>query len=195
MVNLKNMSSYLGINIVRRVIVILGCLLVVFSFIYPFYHVRWVILGGGYETYFWSYASDYHHWFSLMGSGSSHLCFSDYWFTPNLAEGLGIPWILISLFIVQVLTLIFGLAFVVSKRRILSFGPTVFCIVVLVLMKYTGERANEVVSNGGLYSGGEYQLGYYLVCLSLAMFLFALILNEVTKKRSSAYTPTPTLTQ
>jgi energy-coupling factor transporter transmembrane protein EcfT len=101
-----------------------------------------------------------------------------------VALGLGIPWIFISLFTVQVLTLVFGIFFIVYKRRILSLGPIVFSIAVLALMNYTGERANEVASTGllGTYSVKEYQLGYYLVYYSLAMFLFALILNEVTKK-------------
>jgi hypothetical protein len=183
MVNLKNMSSKLVSNIVRRIIVILGCLLFVFSFISPFYFVSTRAPGGSSSTYYWSYKCDYYYLVGVGGgSGSSHQWFSNYWFAPYVAIWPPIwPWILISLFIVQILTLVSATVFIVSNRRILSFGPIVLSAAVLVLMTYTGERANEVLPTF-FYNVKEYQLGYYLVYLSLAMFLFALLLNEVTKK-------------
>jgi len=81
--------------------------------------------------------------------------------------------------------LVFGVAFIVSDRRILSFGLIAFSIAILVLMTCTAERANKVFYSTWLYSLKEYQRGYYLVYPSIAMFLFAFLLNEVTKKRQT----------
>jgi uncharacterized membrane protein len=183
MVHPKNMSAkFLVITAIRRVIVIIGCLLFVFSIISPFYFVSNTFGGTGFSGYYWSYKSDYYWSMDLVGSGSSHPWFSSYWFNPSSAEGLGIPWILVALFTVQVLTLVFGVAFIVSNKRMLSFGLIAFSIAVLVLMTYTGERANELA---GTFNGKGYQMGYNLVCISLAMFLFAFLLNEVTKMQAT----------
>jgi len=184
LINLKSMSTrFLVTNTVRRVITILGCLLFVFSFIYPFYYVSWTGIGGGTLTHYWSYEYDYHYHVGLGGSGSSHQWFFDYWFTPNLSVGARIPWTLVSLFTVQVLTLAFGVVFLFSNKRILSFEPIMFNIAVLVLMTYTGGILSGHVS---AYSN-QFQLGYYLVYPSVAMFVSAFAINEVVKKRHTPY--------
>jgi hypothetical protein len=176
MVYPKNMSTkFLAINATRKIIVIIGCLLFLISFISPFYRFFEKTLGGS-MSYYWSYGSDYE--LHSLFPRSIYTWFSAYWFSPYLDVGPGIPWITISLFAVQVLTLVFGIAFIISDRRMLSFESTVFCIAALVLMTYTGERVNEELSN----IVGQYQLGYYIVYPSVAMFLFAFLLNEVTTK-------------
>jgi hypothetical protein len=103
--------------------------------------------------------------------------------------GLGKPWIFISLFILQVLTLAFGVVFIISNRRILSFEPIMFSIAVLVPMTYIGEVLSGYVGvylgiEYGVYSS-QYQLGYYLVYPAIAMFLLAFLLNEVTRRRQT----------
>jgi hypothetical protein len=178
MVNLKNMSTkLLAINATRKIIVIIGCLLFLISFISPFCGFFEMNLAGGSWTHYWSYGSEY-VLYSLARAHSTYFWFSNYWFSPYLDVGPEIPWITISLFTVQVLTLVFGVAFIISDRRMLSFESIVFCIAALVLMTYTVEHVNEVLS----YSVGQYQLGYYIVYPSVAMFLFAFLLNEVAKK-------------
>lgn len=89
--------------------------------------------------------------------------------------GFGIPWILISMFTIQVLTLLFGVASIIFNRRMLSFAPVLLNLLTIALMVYTG-MMEEVYP-------GEYQLGFYLVFPSLVLFLFAFVLNEMTKKR------------
>jgi predicted membrane protein len=179
MVYPKNMSTkFLAINAARKIIVIIGCLLFLISFISPFFRFFEFTLAGGSWTYYRSFESDYY--FSIIAHvGSGHYWFSDYWFSPYLDVGPGMPWVLISLFTVQVLTLVFGVAFIISDKRMLSFESIVFSIAALALMTYTGERVNEELSP---YSVGQYQLGYYVVYASMAMFLLAFLLNEVTKK-------------
>ena len=183
MVNLKNMSTkFLIINVVRRVIVIFGCLVFVFSFISPFYFISSEFGGTGSSTHYWSFKSDYYYSMDLRGSGSSHLWFSSYWFTHSLAGGIGIPWVLVSLFTVQVLTLVFGVVFIFSSRRTLSFEPIIFSIAALVLMTSTA----KVITNGNFLLVSQYQLGYYLVYPSVALFVCAFALNEVVKKIQTA---------
>jgi hypothetical protein len=183
MVNLKNMSTkFFVTNTFRRVITIVGCLLFVFSFIYPFYYVSSEFGGTGARTHYWSFEDNQYWSADLIGSGSSHLWFFNYWFNPNLSVGVRISWMLISLFIVQVLTLVFGVAFIVCNKRALSFVPILLSIIVLSLMTYTA----TVISRNGLFFSNQYQLGYYLVYPSVALFVFAFALNEVVKKRQTA---------
>jgi len=177
MVNLKNMSTrFLVTNTVRRVITALGCLLFVFSFIHPFYCVGLTVPGGRTSTYYWSYEYEYHVVADLRGSSSIYQSFSGYWFNPNLTIVPTINWALILLFTVQILTLMFGVAFIVSNGRALSFEPIMSSTAALVLMTYTAQ-----VMSRNFYSN-QYQLGYYLVYPSLAMFICAFLLNEVTRK-------------
>jgi hypothetical protein len=182
MVYPKNMSTkLLVIKAARKIIVIIGCLLFLISFISPFYRFFEFTLAGGSWTYYRSFESDYYYYI-VFHAGSGHYWFSDYWFSPYLDVGPGMPWVLIPLFAVQVLALVFGVAFIISERRMLSFESVVFCIAVLALMTYTGERVNEELS----VNVGQYQLGYYIVYASMAMFLLAFLLNEVTKKMQGA---------
>jgi hypothetical protein len=185
MVNLKDMSTkFFVTNTFRRVIVIVGCLLFVFSFIYPFYYVSSEFGGSGARTHYWSFEYDQYYSLDLIGSGSRHQWFFDYWFNPNLSVGPIMPWALISLFTVQVLTLVFGVVFIISSRRTLSFEPIMLSIAVLVLMTYTGEILSGYVRIS-LYPS-QYQLGYYLVYPSVVLFVCAFALNEVVKKRQTA---------
>jgi hypothetical protein len=160
----------------------------VFSFFYPFYHVG---VGGSGEfssSELWSFKYDVQYWVGIIPVGAENfpnklqLWFSNYWFSSLGFFGLGIPWILISLFTVQVLTLIFGVAFIISNRRMLSFEPIIFSTAALVLMTYTA----KVISNGTfLFVSFQYQLGYYFVYPSVAMFIFAFLLKEVARKRQT----------
>jgi len=173
-------TKFSAINTARRVIVIIGCLLFLFSFVSPFYYGQPSDFSGyGGPFYYWSYEVA-----REFAQHSNQYRFSNFWFSSYDVVGvvaLGIPWVLISLFAVQVLTLVFGVAFIVSKRRILSFEPIMLSTVVLVLMVY----AAKVISGFFYTSSSQYQLGYYLVYPSIAMFLFAFLLNEFVKKRQT----------
>jgi len=110
----------------------------------------------------------------------SQYWFSDYWFSSGF-PGLGIPWAFISMFMVQLLTLAAGLVSARFCRRNLLLFPFLLSSAVAVLMTYEGEKISGDAPAGAL-SGG-YRVGYYLVFPSLAMFLFAFLLDEGTKNR------------
>jgi predicted membrane protein len=97
----------------------------------------------------------------------------------------GMTWVLISLFMVQILTLVCGVVFTISNRRIVSFEPLLLSIATLLLMTYTGERMSEVLKEAYQHTSisSQYQLGYYLVYPSVVMFVFAFLLNEVRSRK------------
>lgn len=173
MIDLKNMSARrLVFNMLKKVPAILGCLLFLFSFILPFYYNYWVTANGGTQTYYWSYKSEYQYSPFAEHGGLRQYWFSDSWFSPYLNAGFGLPWIIIPMFAIQSLTMVFSIASVFVNRRILWFAPVLSCWTVMALMIYTG-----------MASSGQYQEGFYLTYPSVAVFMVASLLNEVTKRR------------
>jgi len=79
------------------------------------------------------------------------------------------------MFILQVLTLVFGIISVMSNRRILSLAPVCLSVTVLALMIYT---INALL---GTDQFGNYEQGYYFIYFPIVLFLFAFVLNKVTK--------------
>jgi hypothetical protein len=147
---------------------ILGCLVFLFSIILPFYYVRGLGLDSEDITY-WSFKADYVWTFPP----SHHLLFFDYWFGTYFS--LGISLTTLSMFIVQALVLALGIASIHFKRRAMLAAPVCLSVAVTALMLYIGE----------ILPYGVYQLGYYLVFPSLALFFSAFTLNEVTKKQQT----------
>jgi hypothetical protein len=191
----KANAESIGISILRKTPAILGCLLFLFSVIYPLYYNMFITLAGGGSTYYWSYELTM-KWFVIVVLHSEQYWFSNYWFSSYGAVGFGLPWIFISMFALQVLTLIFGVASVIFDRRIVSFAPVLFSLAVMALMIYTG----EILTEHAFY--GEYQLGYYLIYPSFIVFLSAFVLNEVIKKKQTTkpekenrYTPSPVINE
>jgi hypothetical protein len=121
-------------------------------------------------NYYWSYRRDFYGNFGHV----HQYWFSNNWETTTMAT---MSLALVSMFIIQVLTLVFAVSSVFFNRRILSFAPVLLCLGVLGLMIYTGQTIGLL---------GEYQQGYYLIFPSLALFMFAFILNEVTKKQQTS---------
>jgi hypothetical protein len=173
MATLRNMfARSVDTNALKRISAILGCVLFLISFISPFYTISMFTLAGESSTHYWSYESDYHY--IINGHFVGQTWFSDYWFSPYLGVGFRIPWILVSMFTTQVLTLFFGVASIIFKRRMLSFAPVLLSLLTIGLMVRTGMPKDIILH-------GEYQLGYYLVFPSLVLFLSAFVMNEVTK--------------
>lgn len=161
------------IFLLKALLTILGFLVFLFSIILPFYAIS---MGSGFygsSTQYWSYESHGHY-----GRMSGQSWFSDYWFNPYMVIGLGIPWILVSMFTIQVLTLLFGAASIIFNRRMLSSAPVLLSLLAIALMLYTGMMEET-------YSG-KYQLGFYLAFPSLILFLSAFALSEVIKKRQTS---------
>jgi hypothetical protein len=192
MVNLKNKSAvFFTIIVLKKVLVILGCLSFLFSLMFPFYHesmVAIVVPASRSEICFWSYKIES----SYLG-GQYDYWLSDYWFSLQSAWGLETSWILVSTFTIQLLTLALGLVPIRINRRTLFFAPVLLTSTIAVLMTGTGKiLEHPIVPMLQAFSAG-YQLGYYLVYPSIAMFLFAFLLNEVTKMRQTTSRSIPVI--
>jgi hypothetical protein len=173
--SVMTISRKLGVFL-KALPTILGCLVFLFSIILPFYYRLPITHGGPVWTYYWSFKAVARGWpGAIFGQALvfPHWFF-DYWFSENVFS-LGNSWIPLAMFIVQALALAFGIASIHFKRRSMLAAPVCLSVAVLALMLYTSE----------ILPYGDYQLGYYLVFPSLALFLSAFILNEVTKKQQT----------
>lgn len=180
MVKIKNLAAKsLAIGIIRRVVSTLAILFLIVSITSPFCSAMSFgssdISAG---ALLWSYRSDFYHSSGRKGIGPIQYLFSDYWFSflnhvypiyPKLT------WMIMLMFILQVLTLVFGIISVMSNRRILSLAPVCLSVTVLALMIYT---INALL---GTDQFGNYEQGYYFIYFPIVLFLFAFVLNKVTK--------------
>jgi hypothetical protein len=197
MVNLKNMSSKLVTINLRKVIVILGCLFFLFSIILPFYH-QIFYYGNSmieesfyYSTYYWSFRVSRE---SGRVFTSTILQSTDYWFYQPAFYDFFLRSllynVLVAIFVAQLLTLATAIASVFYDRRILAFAPLALCSLVTVLMIYT-----NIILLPSNFLLDSYLLGYWFTYPAILMFLISFILDITSRKRSSTYTRTPTLTQ
>jgi hypothetical protein len=162
---------------------IFGCLVFLFSIISPFFLYTAPL--GSITIYYWSYRHDF---YAPMRQVPTQYWFIDNWENAGLAA---MSWTLVLMFIFQVLTLVFGVGSVFFNRRILSIAPVLLCLGVLGLMMCTGHIISPVL--------GEYQKGYYLVFLSLTLFISdfmlkrAKLLRKVTQSGAPMQTQTATI--
>jgi hypothetical protein len=156
------------LDVLRKTLVIIGCLVFLFSIISPFFLFNTPFYLT--SNYYWSYRRDFYGGFGAT---------MQFWFFNNWEKTVSatMSWALISLFIFQVLTLVFAVGSFFFNRRILSVAPVLLCLGVLGLMIYTEQTISGVL--------GEYRQGYYLIFPSLALFISAFTLNEVTKKQQT----------
>jgi hypothetical protein len=96
--------------------------------------------------------------------------------------GPWIPWVLVSMFALQLLTLATAIASIFFDRRVLTLGAVITCLVIIGLMSYVS--LNLPQSYTFFYS---YELGFWLAISSLVMFQSAFILSLVVKKRQTIH--------
>jgi hypothetical protein len=156
---------------------ILSTLIALFVFLFstvsPFYRVLQLTLAGGVTSNYWSYKIDYTHVFLKVTSSQSW--FFDYWLNNYILSSLGILWIPPVVFVMQALTLGFGSASLATNWRIIRSVPVCASLTVLALTFYAGYR----MPDANFWGEGSYQLGYYLVYPSVALFTLAFALAEV----------------
>jgi hypothetical protein len=172
--SLKSRSlQFLAMNILKRIPVTLGSLFFLFSLISPFYLASGRFMESGWAIYYWSYKSETHsYWLGIPGRFSQSW-FSDYWFSPfNFLP----TWVLLSMFVIQVLILAFSTISIFVNRRILSLTPVYLSMILLILMIHAGRIMSPE------YDG--YQTGYYLVYPSVFLFAAAFTLSDSPSTRN-----------
>jgi hypothetical protein len=132
-------------------------------------------MGGG--GFFWSYRSDSYYSSGTHLIGPRQYWFSDYWFSflnQHYPIYPKLTWMIIPMFILQVLTSVFGIISIIFNRGILSLAPVCLSVAVLALMIYT------INTLFGISQFGNYEQGYYFCYYPVGLFLSAFVLNEVT---------------
>jgi hypothetical protein len=170
-----NLKKHL--QLLKILLALIAIFVFLFSVVSPYYHITIHGLEDSSQTY-WSYKANYSAFTTTFISGQSWGF--DYWFdTDNLSfiGGLWMSWIPLTMFVIQILTLAFGCATLAINRRIILSIPLCLSLTVLALMSYVGYRLSSA-----LRVEGEYQLGYYLVYPSVALFAIAFILTEKRPK-------------
>jgi len=109
--------------------------------------------------------------------------FNDYWFaqerpnSPPSPSDLGVSWVLVAMFLTQILTLGFGFTALFRHGRKTQFLPIIPCLSVTSLMVYVWVQAQSHA-----YGLAKYELGYWLTYPSAILFLYAFILSLLTKQ-------------
>jgi len=148
-----------------------------------YYFSRWGFMPvvRNFTVTYWSYKA-----FSSTGD---EVFLNNYWFNnanPALTNYLGISWILVAIFLLQILTLTSGI-FSLLKTRKIRIIPFVSSVIVVLLMIQVYVKASGV--GLGLKT---YQLGYWLVYPSIFLFLSALIFYLYSNREKTLHAPAHT---
>jgi hypothetical protein len=124
---------------------------------------------------FWSYRSDFYHLSGMDIIGPRQYWFSDYWFSFLNQNYPKLTWMIMPMFILQVLTLVSGIISITFNKGLLLLAPVCLSVAVLALMIYTTKTLF------GISSLGNYEQGYYFSYYPVGLFLSAFVLNRVTR--------------
>jgi hypothetical protein len=149
-----------------------------------YYFSRLGFMVGDFTVTYWSYKA-------FLGI-EGEVFLNNYWFNNAdmaLTDSLGISWILVGIFLLQILTLTSGIISLLKTRdiRIIPFASST---IAALLMIQVYARASGV--GLGLII---YEPGYWLTYPSLFLFLAALIFHLHSNREKTLHTPTNTLTQ
>ena len=115
---------------------------------------------------YWSYRA--------FSSTVGEVFLSSYWFNnadPALANYSGISWVLVAIFLLQIMTLTSGI-FSLLKARKIRIIPFASSVIIVLLMVHVYVKVSGV--GLGLKT---YQLGYWLTYPSIFLFLSAFIFH------------------
>ena len=176
-------NSVRHLGILRRVLLILGCLLFLGSAIFPFLHEdrHYMIMTIPIpedldQNTYWSFKSSTQQIRSLHFPEPVEYWFYDYW-VKEYAYRSEFSLVSVLMFVIQILTLIAGTASVFINKRILDLAPAILCPMVTYLMVYvsTSFRSWEI----------SYQQGYWLTYPSMLLFIAAFILSLIIHKKQT----------
>lgn len=166
--------------VLKKIPAAIGCLLFLCSMLFPFYHSSLYTIARtrALSVYYWSYKFTVQtYWSAPWGRGISEYWLCDYWFArarapPYFVKESSVPWMLVLMFISQIVALTTGVASILMNRGILSLIPAIMCPMVSVLM---------ICVSAGLFklnlAVGFYQLGYWLTYPSTALFIINFIIR------------------
>jgi hypothetical protein len=162
-------------NVLWRILIAFACAIFLTSILNPFLDAHWTGLRIP-EVYsslpgeMWSFKQHFYYW-NIFGPTLAYveLSFGQYWFQDwhmGIASWTG--YALMSIFILQVLTIALGIFLIFKSNRSSIPLPIVLNTLVVILM--------SVVSNGMKEDFARtFQPGFWLALLSIAPFLLAAV--------------------
>lgn len=161
-----------------KVLTICACLVFLVSILMPFLTVPHFLADGHarWATY-WSYKVAIKKVELGQVTQDKTLLFNNYWFTiESHLVNLRAPWVFITMFFVQLLTMIAGLSSLYLRGWKIQIIPPITSMSVTLLMIYMYMQAEKWTL--GLL---KYELGYWLTYLSTILFLLKFILYQQSK--------------
>lgn len=164
-----------NVSLLRRTILLLGCLLFGWSVVVPYYdYLSGSVMGSYHSILYRSFleevrSSDTPH---TVGVIPWQRWFFDYWFGDPYQRYLGLSLLLPAIFLAQIATLTTGTISVLKPKRIVAAIPSATCLTTMILMVYQNILLSD--SNLLVYT---YQLGYWLTYPSLGLFIISFILR------------------
>ena len=120
--------------------------------------------------------------------------FLNYWFHDNIIVMSGLSWILASLFIIQILTLVSAAISMFTSRNALSLAPTLLCPIAALLMTIPFIHLSQQHVRGlGSIHWINYLQGYWLTYLSETLFIASFLLRRRIAKLRKSFSTKPSL--
>jgi len=105
--------------------------------------------------------------------------FLNYWFHDNIVVVSGLSWILVFLFIVQILTLVSAVISMFTSRNALSLAPIILCMIAILLMIISFiQLPQQHMPGWGSIHWINYLQGYWLTYVSEALFIVSFLLRR-----------------
>lgn len=163
----KNRLRFFGINLLRRMPLLLACLFFSWSVLVPFYnYLAESMIETRYSISYWSFKAEIRGFYGLRTiQGVRQEWFFDYWFGDSWLN-LGLSWLLLAMFVAQIVTLATGIVSVFNAKKTIAAVPAATCLTTMLLMVYQ----NILLSSSNLLVC-TYQLGYWLTYPSLGLFI------------------------
>jgi len=106
----------------------------------------------------------------------------------------GLSWILASLFIIQILTLVSAAISMFTSRNALSLAPTLLCPIAALLMTIPFIHLSQQHMRGlGSIHWINYLQGYWLTYLSETLFIASFLLRRRIAKLRKSFSTKPSL--
>jgi hypothetical protein len=191
MIKLRSrLTRSLVFRVFRMVTALFGCLFFLFSFVSPFCNFNQLTpTESSYSYHFWSFKAGVHAYWPRSSFRSAQLWYSDYWFKFEWMRAFpGFTWVLMSIFIFQILALASGVASIIFNRRLLSLAPVLLCLTVLMEMIYFDislGSSNVWMVDYTLGYWTDYQLGYWLIYPSMVFFAIAFTMSLLRHKKKT----------
>lgn len=168
----------------RKVVTVCACCLILISIFFPFLTITHytIIPEDAYPVTYWSYKTTIRYAKLGYEMKRETLFFSAYWFAQQepysylTPSTVGVSWVLIAIFLTQILTLGFGFAAVFGRGKTTQLLSPISCLSVTFLIVYA-----IVQVQSRTYGLPKYELGWWLSCLSTILFLCAFIPRLVIK--------------